>query len=70
VFEQWSLTDVLAGVAGVVAVAYMGFELSRRQRKLRNLFNVLDGADATLTRELSDLVDSGALQPYSVVAAG
>jgi hypothetical protein len=38
-FEQWSLTDVLAGGAGVVAVAYVGFELSRRQRKLRNLFN-------------------------------
>jgi hypothetical protein len=69
-FEQWSLTDVLAGGAGVVAVAYVGFELSRRQRKLRNLFNVLDGADATLTRELSDLVDSGALQPYSAAAAG
>ena len=69
-FEQWSLTDVLAGVAGVVVVAYMGFELSRRQRKLRALFNVLEGAEATLTRELSDLVDSGALRPYSAATAG
>jgi hypothetical protein len=69
-FEQWSLTDVLAGAATVVAVAYMGFELSRSQHKLRALFNVLDGADATLTHELSDLVDSGALRPYSAVAAG
>jgi hypothetical protein len=69
-FEQWSLTDVLAGVAGIVLVAYMGFELSRRQRRLRALFDVLDGADATLTRELSDLVDSGALRPYSSGAAG
>jgi hypothetical protein len=69
-FEQWSLTDVLAATAGVVVVAYMGFELSRRQRKLRAIFNVLDGADATLTRELSDLVDSGALRPYSAGAAG
>jgi hypothetical protein len=69
-FEQWSLTDVLAAAAGVVVVAYIGFELSRRQRKLRALFNVLDGADATLTRELSDLVDSGVLRPYSAGAAG
>jgi len=69
-FEDWGLTDVLAGTAGVVAAVYMGFELSRRQRKLRALFNVLDGADATLTRELSDLVDSGALLPYSSGRAG
>jgi hypothetical protein len=69
-FEQWSLTDVLTAAAGIVAVVYLGFELSRRQRRLRALFNVLDGADATLTRELSDLVDSGALRPYSAVAAG
>ena len=69
-FEQWSLTDVLAGAAGAIAVAYMGFELSRRQRKLRDLFNVLDGASAEMTRELSELVASGALRPYSTVAAG
>lgn len=69
-FEEWSVTDVLAAAAGVVAVAYFGFELSRRQRKLRALFNVLDGADATLTSQLSDLVDSGALRPYSAGAAG
>jgi hypothetical protein len=69
-FEQWSLTDVLAAVAGAAAVTYLGFELSRRQRKLRELFNVLDGADASLTHELSSLVDSGALRPYSAVAAG
>ncbi len=69
-FDQWSLTDVLTGAAGVVVVTYMGFELSRRQRRLRALFDVLDGDDATLTRELSDLVDSGALRPYSAVAAG
>ena len=68
-FEQWSLTDVLAGVAGIVAVAYVGFELKRRQRRLRALFNVLEGAEAALTRELSDLVESGALRPYSAVAA-
>jgi hypothetical protein len=69
-FEQWSLTDLLAGVAGAALVAYMGFELSRRQRKLRALFDVLDGADASLTRELSELVDSGVLRPYADVAAG
>jgi hypothetical protein len=65
-FEQWTLTDILAAAAGAMAVTYLGFELSRRQRKLRELFNVLDGADAALTRELSSLVDSGILQPYSV----
>jgi hypothetical protein len=67
-FEQWSLSDILGAAAGVVAVTYLGFELSRRQRKLRDLFNVLDGADAALTRELSSLVDSGVLRPYAVPA--
>jgi hypothetical protein len=69
VFDQWTLTDALAGAAGVLAVAYMGIELSRRQRKLRELFDVLDGDDASLTLELSALVDSGELRPYSPAAA-
>ena len=67
-FENWTLTDVLAAAAGVVAVTYMAFEVSRRQQKLRELFNLLDGDDARLTRELSDLVDSGHLQPYTPAA--
>jgi hypothetical protein len=66
VFERW--TDILAAAAGVVGVAYMAIELSRRQRKLRELFDVLGGEDARLTNDLTQLVDSGQLLRYSPAA--
>jgi hypothetical protein len=65
VLENWGLTDIMATAAGAVAVAYMFFEISRRQQALRDLFNVLDGEDAGLTAELERLVETGALQPFA-----
>ena len=63
--EDLGLTDIMATVAGAAVVAYMFFEISRRQQALRDLFDVLDGEDAELTTELERLVDTGALQPFA-----
>jgi hypothetical protein len=59
-FERW--TDVLAGIAAAAAVGYALYEIDRRQRKLRELFCVLDGSDAALTRRLDELVHLGLLR--------
>jgi len=67
-FERWTLTEVLAVGAAALAVAYMMFEVSRRQRHLREVVNLIEGRDAVLTRELEELVSSGALQSYRVSA--
>jgi hypothetical protein len=66
VLEDLGLTDIMATVAGAAVVAYMFFEISRRQQALRDLFDVLDGEDAELTTELERLVETGALQPFAV----
>jgi hypothetical protein len=65
VLEDLGLTDIMATVAGAAVVAYMFFEISRRQQALRDLFDVLDGEDAELTTELERLVETGALQPFA-----
>ena len=63
--EDLGLTDIMATVAGAAVVAYMFFEISRRQQALRDLFDVLDGEDAELTTEMERLVETGALQPFA-----
>jgi hypothetical protein len=49
----------------VLAVGYLVYEIDRRQRKLREVFDVLDAEDAAITARLEDMVASGELQPYT-----
>ncbi len=60
-FENWM--DVTAGLAMAGAVAYTIYAIEQRQRKLKDLFNVLDGHDAALSRRLDELIQEGLL-PY------
>jgi hypothetical protein len=59
-FERW--TDIVAAAAGAAAVAYMFWEIARRQRRLRDLFYILDGDDAGITLDLERMVRTGALR--------
>jgi hypothetical protein len=47
------------------ALAYLVYEIDRRKRKLRDLFYVLDSEEADISADLSSMVESGELQPYS-----
>ncbi|MBM4200183.1 MAG: hypothetical protein FJ189_02735 [Gammaproteobacteria bacterium] len=49
---------------GVVLLGALGYEISRRRRKLRDLYNVLDAEDRQVVAELDDMVASGRLQRY------
>lgn len=68
--ERWfgSWTDVVAGVATAAAVGYMIYEVDRRQRKLRDLFYVLDGDDRAVFDQLEEMVRTGQLTPHSEAA--
>ena len=61
--ERWS--DYLTIFMSVLAVGYLVYEIDRRQRKLREVFDVLDAEDAAITARLEDMVASGELQPYA-----
>jgi hypothetical protein len=58
-----TLTDVIAAVAAAAALAYLCYELKRRQDKLRDLFYVLGPDSALMTEHLEALVERGALRP-------
>jgi CRISPR/Cas system CSM-associated protein Csm2 small subunit len=62
-FESW--TDVTAAVGTAAVVAYLFYEIARRQKKMRDLINVLDDQDRQLTEELEELVRIGRLRPMA-----
>ena len=64
--ERWS--DYLTIFMSVLAVGYLVYEIDRRQRKLREVFDVLDAEDAAITSRLEDMVASGELMPYTGAA--
>jgi hypothetical protein len=64
-----SPTDIVTAGAAAAAVAYLFFEITRRQRKLRDLIDVLDSEDAALTLDLEGLVRTGALRPLTASGA-
>jgi len=60
-FERW--TDVVAGIGVAIVLAYVTYEIGRRQKKLRDVFYVLDGEDAAIFDQLEEMVRSGLLTP-------
>ena len=50
--ERWS--DYLAIFMSAIAVGYMIYEIDRRQRKLREVFDVLDAEDSEITASLEE----------------
>lgn len=61
--ERWS--DYLTIFMSALAVGYMFYEIDRRQRKLREVFDVLDADDAAITARLEAMVARGELEPYT-----
>lgn len=57
------VSNVLTAVAGVFIVTWVGFEVSRRRHKLKELFDVLDKGDRELTLRLEALVQNDKIKP-------
>jgi len=61
-FEQrW--TEVVMGAVLAIGLAYVGYEVNRRQKKLREIFYVLEGEDRAIFDQLEEMVNSGVLKP-------
>ena len=58
-FERW--TDVVMGVVLAIGVAYVAYEVDRRQKKLREIFYVLEGEDRAIFDQLEEMVRTGVL---------
>ncbi|MEY4684053.1 MAG: hypothetical protein RLZ25_512 [Pseudomonadota bacterium] len=57
------VTNALTALAGLFIVTWIGFEVSRRRHKLRELFDVLDKGDRNLTLQLEKLVQENEIKP-------
>lgn len=57
------VSNILTGLAGLFIVTWVGYEVSRRRHKLRELFDVLDKGDRTLTLQLEQLVEENKIKP-------
>ncbi|MFN5746226.1 MAG: hypothetical protein ACK443_09100 [Methylococcaceae bacterium] len=60
--EQFN--QAITGVFGVLLFAAIGFEVSQRRKKLRELYNLLDAQDRRVVAELDHMLASGQLQRY------
>jgi hypothetical protein len=58
-FERW--TDVVMGAVVAIGLGYLFYEVDRRQKKLREVFYVLDGEDRAIFDELENMVKTGVL---------
>lgn len=59
------VTEVLTTVFGIVLIGAIAFEIKRRRKHLRDLYNVLDEEDKHVVAELDEMVASGLLQPVT-----
>src|ERR1700674_1690220 len=57
--------EALSLFLGVLAIGYLVYEIDRRQRKLHDIWDVLDGEDGVLTPAPEAMVGRGGLQPFA-----
>jgi len=56
---------ILPAVAGLLAIAYFGYEVEHRRSQLRAVFNVFDKNDSKVAASLEAMVARGELKPYA-----
>ena len=57
------VSTALTALAGLFIVTWVGFAVSRRRHKLKELFDVLDKGDRNLTLQLEKLVQENKIRP-------
>jgi hypothetical protein len=71
-FDRWfeSVTEVVAAAAAAVAIIYVGYEINRRQKRLRDLFFLLGPDSTAMAEHLEELARRGVIKPYRATANG
>lgn len=59
-----AVSEALTSIFGLVLIAAIGYEISRRRKKLRELYNVLDSEDQLVVADLDEMLKSGQLKTY------
>jgi hypothetical protein len=60
-----NVSEAVTVIFAAVMVAAVGYEVNRRQRKLRALYDVLDVETKHIAAELEDMIRQGTLKPYT-----
>jgi hypothetical protein len=70
--DRWfsSATEIITAVAAAAVLVYLGYEINRRQQKLRDLFYVLGPDSAVMAEHLEELARRGVIRPYQATPAG
>ena len=58
-------TEAVTLFFAALMVAAVGYEVRRRQKKLRALYDVLDADTKHIAAELEDMIRQGTLKPYT-----
>lgn len=58
------VSEAITSVFGIVLLAAIGYELRRRRKRLRELYNVLDHDDVAVIADLDTLLAQGSLKQY------
>ena len=71
-FDRWfeSFTEVITAVAAAAVLVYLGHEINRRQKRLRDLFFVLGPDSTVMADHLEELARRGVIRPYRATTAG
>ncbi len=59
------VSEALTVFFAAILVATAGYEVKRRQQKLRAIYDVLDTDTKHIAAELEQMVQQGALRPYT-----
>ncbi len=59
------VSEAVGVLFAAVMIAAVGFEISRRRKKLREVYDVLDSETKHIALELEQMVKSGVLEPYT-----
>jgi len=59
------IADVVGLLFAAAMAAAVGFEINRRRKKLREVYDVLDSETKHIALELEKMVQSGTLKPFT-----